>query len=234
MHSVLLIRPLEDALPLANALRLKGIEPCIYPLFEPYFFPLSPLTNPQALIITSKNALRAIKEQENLKQTPLYVVGDQTAELANELGFSNVFNASGNSQDLISLILQKARREEGILWYLSGEIIKTNIIEELRTKGFQAERQVVYGIKEIENVPLSFLSKLKEEKISHAMFFSPHTTTLFVNILKRHGLEKTTEKMTSLCLSQAIADKASALRWKKIWVSPKPTTKHMKDYFNEE
>ncbi len=87
MLRILLIRPLEDALPIAGILASKGVESLLYPLFRAHFLPIPPLKTPQALIITSKNALRAAAAYDMLKKIPLYVVGDQTARLAQVQGF---------------------------------------------------------------------------------------------------------------------------------------------------
>lgn len=234
MPRVLLIRPLEDALPIAKVLKSLGVESLLYPLFKPRFFPIPPLKTPQALIITSKNALRAIEGYEELKKIPLYVVGDQTAHFAQDKGFSKVLSASGTSQELTELILGHAHYERGVLWHLSGEVIKGNIVNELRAKGFEAERHIVYHIIEAENFPESLLFDLQNEKISHVMFFSPHTTTIFVNLINKNALEKIAYRMTALCLSHEVAEIARVIEWNKIWVSPQPATQNMTGYFDEE
>ena len=234
MRRVLLIRQMEEALPLAKLLELKGVESCLYPFFKPHFLSFPPLKNPQALIITSKNALRALEGREDVKNLPLYVVGDQTAYLAKNMGFSHVLSASGTSQELTHLILHHAQREKGILWHLSGEIIKGNIVKTLQLKGFEAERRIIYHIEEIKDFPIPLLTDLQNQKISHVMFFSPHTTSIFVKLLKKNGLEEKTSHMTSLCLSQDIAKKALELKWKKSWICSPPMAQNMIEYFNEE
>lgn len=228
------MRPLEDVLPMATILKSKGIECSHYPLFKPHFLPLPPLKNPQALIITSKNAIRALKEYESLKKIPLYVVGDNTAELARQTGFVNISSASGTSQELINLIIKKAERDKGILWHLSGEMVKGNIVESLKSAGFEAKRQIVYRIEDLIDFPSSLYEKLKNGTISHLLFCSPRTTTCFINLLKKNKIEKSSCHMISLCLSEDIGEKALGLKWKKLWVSPKPTIKDLMGYFDEE
>lgn len=234
MSRVLLIRPLQDALPLARILKAKGLQPRLYPLFKPHFLPLPPLTNIQGLIITSKNALRAVRKHHDLMAIPLYVVGDETARLARLIGFTHVLSASGTSQDLINLILQHAHREGGIFWHLSGESIRGRILKSLRDIGFQAERHIVYQIKDSKDIPPSLCVELQNQHISYAFFFSPRTTKVFANLLKKRGLEKVTRQMTSLCLSKEVAKEAMAFEWKKIWVSPQPTLESLIGYFNEK
>lgn len=234
MRRVLLTRPLVDASPLAKVLEQKGIQSYVYPLFQLRFLPLLPLENPRAVIITSKNALRALEKHDTLKELPLYAIGDQTAQLAKDMGFLHVFNASGTSQDLIKLILNTARPSKGILWHLSGEIIHENIVDILKAHGLKAERRIVYYTEEVDILPLSLQTYLKNQEISHVIFFSPHTVALFVKVLKKYALEKSACQMCALCLSKNIFIKASTLEWKEKWISLKPTAKSLMEYFDEK
>jgi uroporphyrinogen-III synthase len=234
MRLALIIRPLRDALPLARELKSRGVEPYLCPLYHPCFLPVSPLENLQALIVTSKNALRAIENQEALKKIPLYAVGDKTAQLAHDMGFSQVISASGTSQELIQCVLQEAHPKAGILWHLSGEIAKGNIVETLNAKGFEARERIVYRIEQTKNLPVLLLSHLQNQELTHVLFFSSHTTLLFVNLLKMNGLEKLACQMRAICLSQDVALKASTLTWKEIWISPKPEAQSIMGYFDEE
>lgn len=234
MRRVLLIRQQEESLSLCNFLKSYGIESCSYPLFEPLFLPLPFLENPQALLITSKNALRAIQHHEFYKKIPIYAVGDQTAQLAKSMGFIHVLSASGTGKDLINLVIQKASQTKGILWHLSGDIIKENIAETLEQQGFSAKRQVVYSIQEVEIMPPPLLHDLKGKTFSHVLFFSPRTTDIFIKLLKKNELEPIAAEMTSLCLSQNVLQKTKEILWKKAWVSPKPTIEDMIEYFNEK
>ncbi len=230
----LVIRQEEEALSLAKALTAKGVEPYLCPLFKPFFLPCPSLENPQGLIITSKNALRALEEREELKQLPLYVVGDQTAQFAKNRGFKTVFSSSGTSKELLFLILQKAARTNGTLWHLSGDVVRGDIVETLKTEGFQAQRHIIYHIKEVDDLPSSLISDIQQQKMSHVLFFSPRTTDVFINLLEKNGLEKMASSITSLCLSQNVVERARCLDWKKIWVSPRPTVQGMIGYFNEK
>ena len=234
MPRVLIIRQREDAIPLANSLREKGIIPYVCPLFKPRFLSLPSIQNPQGLIITSKNALRSLRGRTDFHTLPLYTVGDKTAELAKSLGFLNIFSAAGDSKDLLTLITQKASPLKGPLLYLSGAIVKGNITENLSTAGFDIKRHIVYRLESRKAFPSSLKKALVQGEISHILFFSPHTTTLFLNLLKKEKLEAATEKMTSLCLSQDVVKKALDISWREVWASPQPTVEAIMGYFNEK
>jgi uroporphyrinogen-III synthase len=231
MPHVLLIRSVEDALSTALTLKSKGIESSHYPLFTPRFLPLPVLENPQALIVTSKNGVRSLEKLGIFKHLPLYTVGDKTAELAAQHGFSTIFNASGTSADLLQLILKTAHPEKGVLWHLSGREIKGNIVESLTAEGFEAKRHIVYEMEDAPELPSALCTDLREQKFSHVLLCSPRTTQVFVELLKNQHLEKVTHQMTALCLSPEIAAKASSLDWKNIWVSPRPDLESLLGYF---
>lgn len=234
MQRVLLIRALEEAIPLAKELASRNIKSDLYPLFKARFLPFKPLTRPQALLITSKNALRGIQSYAELKNIPLYVVGDKTAELASSFGFSKILSASGTSRELIQLILSKADPQEGILWHLSGARVKVDIVGILQAAGFEAMRRIIYDMESATELPSSLVTKLQNQLISHILFFSPHTTHIFVNLLKRNNLEMATSQITALCLSESVAKSACILTWEKLWISPKPTAQDLMEYFNEK
>ncbi len=234
MYHVLIIRSLKDAVPMEMALRSKGIEVSHYPLFNPQFFPIPPLNNPQALIVTSKNAIRALAGYDTLKQIPLYAVGDQTGEFAKHSGFFNVLSASGTSEELIQLIVKTERQGKGILWHLSGEHAQGNIIEALTLAGLEAKQQVVYRIEDAIELPQSLCREIKNHSISHVFFCSPRTTSLFINLLKKKRLAKNACHIISLCLSEDVKEKALGVNWRKVWISPRPSINDLMGYFDEE
>ncbi len=231
MRSILIIRQKEEAEALADLLIGKGVTPYLCPLFTPHFFPPPSLTGVQGLIITSKNALRALRGRDEFLNIPLYVGGDETADFAKNMGFSTVLSASGATNELIHLIRQEVRPEGGILWYLSGEVIRGTLQETLRMAGFHVKRHIVYQIEQAKDFPTSFALDLKAHVISHVLLFSPHTTILFSRLLKERGLDQYMPQITAVCLSAEVAAAATRLAWKDVWISPHPTVQAMMAYF---
>lgn len=232
MSYILITRPYVDAQPLAQTLKSKGLKPLLCPLYEPHFLSLPPLKDPQALIITSKNALRALEKAEDLKKLPLYGVGDETALLAERMGFTTVMSSSGTSEDLLKLILKHAQPKMGILYHLSGQIIKVDLIKELQAKGLKGERHIAYSIQDVDTIPGPLLYHIQNQKISHVLFFSSRTANIFVNLFNKNKLGERASSMIALCLSQDVAQAIRSLEWKAVWISPEPTMKTMIEYFD--
>jgi uroporphyrinogen-III synthase len=234
MQNVLIIRPQKEALSLAHSLKIRNIKSTLFPLFKPRFLPILDLGTPQAFIITSKNALYSLEGREDLKQIPLFVVGDQTAALAHDMGFTTVYKGSGTSQDLTGVILSHAHPKAGLLLHLSGEKVTGRLIEALREYGFDARRQIVYKIEDAPELPSQLIDSLHNKTLTHVMFFSPRTTMVFVNLLNKSKLERATSHMTSLCLSENVAEKARLIPWVKVWISSEPTAEAMIEHFDEK
>lgn len=234
MHNVLIIRPLKEAHSLYNSLKLQNIKSTLYPLFKTCFLPICDLGRPQAFIITSKNALYALEGRQDLKDIPVYGVGEQTSYVAKNIGFTRVFCGSETSRGLTQFVLKNADPKKGPLLHISGEKVTGKIVETLRKHGFEANRHLAYKIEDPTELPPSLIKDLHNKTLTHVMFFSPRTTEVFVNLLKESELTETTTHMTSLCLSKNVAEKAGLIPWKDIWISPNPTTEAMTRYFDEK
>ena len=106
---VLVTRPEPDATRQAERLAARGHEPVLAPLLaieSANNVPLE-LDGAQALIVTSRNALRALASHRDLAaslQLPLFAVGEATAKAATELGFTTVIAGPGTGEELSRLI----------------------------------------------------------------------------------------------------------------------------------
>ena len=95
---LLVTRPAEDAAPLAALLEEKGHEVTLEPLLtiEPVDNAVLDFEGVQALLITSANGVRAFAERNAERDLPVLAVGDASASVARELGFTNVESATGD------------------------------------------------------------------------------------------------------------------------------------------
>ena len=91
---LLVTRPEPDANRQAEALAKRGHDPVLAPLLTIEFLNGVPLelAGAQALIVTSRNALRPLALHPDLDvalQLPLFAVGEATARAAAQLGFAD-------------------------------------------------------------------------------------------------------------------------------------------------
>src|SRR5262245_7200509 len=96
---LLITRPLEDAVVIAELLRARGHVPIIAPLMDVHYRDGPPLglDAVQAVLATSANGVRALARRTSRRDVPLYAVGPQTAESARSGGFKTVLSAEGDA-----------------------------------------------------------------------------------------------------------------------------------------
>ena len=101
---LLVTRPEPDATRQAEILAAHGHEPVVAPLLliEPATDVILDLGGAQALIVTSRNALRALSSHPDLAlslRLPFFAVGEATAKAATDLGFAKVTAGPGTGED---------------------------------------------------------------------------------------------------------------------------------------
>ena len=125
---LLVTRPEPDATRQAETLAARGHEPVVAPLLliEPAKDMTLDLDGAQALIVTSRNALRALASHPDLAASlrlPLFAVGEATAKAATELGFAKVTAGPGTGEELSRLIADTLDPKAGALVHLAGETV---------------------------------------------------------------------------------------------------------------
>src|SRR4029077_13771862 len=98
----LVTRPRTEAMALAEALAVRGIEAIIEPLLDIHYrdAPAPDLTGVQAVLCTSANGVRALARLSRERGLTLLAVGEATAARARQEGFFRVESAGGNVDDL--------------------------------------------------------------------------------------------------------------------------------------
>jgi hypothetical protein len=146
---LLVTRPEPDATRQAEALAALGHEPVVAPLLliEPAKGTPLDLGGAQALIVTSRNAIRALASHRELSDSlriPLFAVGEATAKAAAELGFTKVTAGPGTGEALSRLIADILEPKAGALVHLAGETVAFDLKSALQAKGFTIRQPVLY------------------------------------------------------------------------------------------
>lgn len=220
----LITRPAEDAGEIAAALRERGLEPIVEPLLTVRPLPDvdPPLDNVQAILLTSRNGVRALAAATTVREVPVFAVGDSTATLAREMGFGPVESAAGDSASLEGLVAERLDPANGALYHGAGRAVAGNLAERLSGRGFEVRRAVLY-----DAVPATALSTrvrdlLRRGEIDLALFFSPRTAETFVMLLRDAGLDTACTSVTGICLSSAVAQHLGDLTWRTLSIAERP------------
>lgn len=208
---ILVTRPEPDAQAQAETLAARGHEAVLAPLLIVETIPGAPLglNGAQAVIVTSRNTLRALADHPDREQAlrlPLFAVGEASAVKAMKLGFADVTAGTNTAQGLLPLIAGALDPKAGPLVHLSGENLAFDLKAALEAQGFKVARQILYRAVPAPELPAEALAALREGRLDAAIFMSPRTAQTFADLLDLHGAVTQGKRLVCYCLSQAVAE----------------------------
>ena len=208
MTKILLTRPQKISEKIANNLTKKNLSFLIQPLFSIIKindFNL-PTKDPQAILISSFNAVFALEKLDVNQNILILAIGENTATAIKELGYSNVIFADNSSVSLLRLAQQKLDKSNGLIIYLSGQIITLDLEKELLNMDFETQRIVVYKTKEIEKFSEQTIVEITNNNISEIWIYSQNSAKIFYKLIKKYNLFEYLKQIKILSFSQHIAN----------------------------
>ncbi len=216
---ILITRPLDESINLADEIVKLGHQPIISPLLKIELFKninFKLFNKYEGIIISSKNALKAIDQaNKNLK---LFIVGEQTTQFAKTLGFSNSICAGRNIIEV-----KETMQQYNNLLYLSG----VDISDSLNLLEKKIDRLEVYQAQRIESASDNFLDFIKLNDLRLCLLFSTRTAEIFIDFIKEYKLESYCKNIMALSLSNKINNKLRTVKLDSYYVSEEPTLKSM-------
>jgi uroporphyrinogen-III synthase len=222
---VLVTRPEPDAAHEAELIAARGHRPVLAPLLEIEFCRAAlPLAGARALVVTSRNALRALARHPDrvaALKFPLYAVGDATAEAAWDFGFAEVTAGPGTAKELAALIVREVAPEWGPLVHLAGETLAFDLEAALGAQGFAVRKAVLYRAVPVEALPPEALDLIAAGRAEGVVLMSARSATTFAALIAKHGLVTQAKSLVCYCLSEAVAEAAAPLGC-KVRVAARP------------
>ena len=208
---IALTRPTADNATLAEQLTKCGHEPVIAPLLTIELHPPSAaeLASASALIITSRNALRAIAGIP-VTGIPLFAVGSGTAVLARSLGFQSIITGPGTAEQLATYVVRERSPSAGSLLALTGEDVAYDLAGELSAQGFDVRPLTVYRSEPVAECPAVLETGLRSGKLDGIVLLSPKTARTYGTLLSEKQMLGFAARLPHFCLSSKVAD---ALSW---------------------
>ena len=221
---ILVTRPGEDGIALAELLNVSGIDSIVDPLMsiQQIHGPQLKLEGVQALLLTSANGVRALVNRSSRRDIPIYAVGEATATTARKFGFSQVHSADGNVDMLVDLVENILKPEDGSLLHIAGSSIAGDLIKSLSNSGFQCSRVILYKTNNSRRLLDSTIADIKQNKIDAVMLYSPRSAEIFVNLIRKARLVRSCQKIILICLSDAVYKKTLKIQWKAVKTSTEP------------
>jgi len=219
MH-ILLTRPLEDCHEMILKFQSLGHEVSHLPLIaiEGLKHESLDYSDFKGVVFTSSNAIKFLDIKNIDKKINCFCVGNATEKKARSSGFQNVFAAEGNVNNLKEIILQNFNSSEGKLLYVSGEIISSDLDQQLITKGYNIIRIINYRAKPIEKFEQSFIDSLKLKMPKIVYVYSQNSAISFLNIIKNYQLESLWMDTNLMCMGEKTSAILNEIKWQKIFL----------------
>lgn len=228
MH-VLVTRPEADAIEFKSEIEALGHDVTLAPMLTIECLPIDPsaLENVQAIVVTSRNGLRALAASgppAHVLNLPLFAVGPATAACAEDMGFSNIATGSGAASALVPLIASRAGPAGGPILYLAGDDVAFDLSTPLENQGFEVRKLVTYRALTVSSFAPETVRLIAEGRIDAVILMSQRTATAFSKAIVGAGLEERCRKLTCVCISQNVAQALKDLGSAPIAVAPEPNS----------
>ena len=219
MH-ILLTRPLEDCSEMIIKFKSLGHQVSHLPLLniEKIDYEQINFSDYKGIIFTSTNSVKFLDLNQIDKNILCFCVGSATEKKARNAGFQNVFAAEGNVNNLKELILQNFNPTEGKLIYISGEVVSSNLDQELILDGYSVDRIVNYKANEIKKYDENFIEKLKLNMPDITYIYSKNSAINFLKVIKNYQLETLWMNTNLMCVGEKTSAALNEIKWKKIFL----------------
>jgi uroporphyrinogen-III synthase len=231
---VLVTRPEDDAAETAALLKARGHNAIVAPLLGVNYHDGHPLhlDGVQALLFTSVNGVRAFARRTSLRDFPAFAVGSQTAAAARVAGFSHVYDADGNVEQLAGAVRALAKPDGGALLHAAGAEAEGRLASLLTAAGFTVRTEVLYDVPAVREMPEAARAAIAAGEADAALLFSARSAQVFADCLAKAGLSPA--GLIAACISEAASRPLSALPFKEIRIAARPNQTSLLDVLGSE
>ena len=219
MH-ILLTRPLEDCSEMILKFKSLGHQVSHLPLLniEKINYEEINFSDYGGIIFTSANAVKYLDNNKLNKNIYCFCVGNVTEKKARSVGFQNTIAAEGNVLNLKELILQNYMSKDRPLLYISGEIISTDLDQQLIDEGYSVKRIINYKVNHNEKFNENFIKELKVNIPDIVYVYSQNSASSFLNFIKIYQTENIWMNTNLMCIGEKTSSILNEIKWKKIFL----------------
>ncbi len=219
---LLVTRPQPEAAGTAAALAAQGHEVMLAPMLETVLLPPPDAPpRPAGLLFTSANAVRAVAAWPPAllqKDVPAFTVGDRTAAMAADAGFTRLRSADGDSAALAALVMAEFSPKAGPLLYPTIAHPAGELAGRLTGAGFTVETIEAYRMVAADALPAEVAAALAAETLDGVLLYSRRTAETFLALAG--PLRPHLAALLFYCLS---ADVAAPLATGLVRIAARPT-----------
>lgn len=223
---LLVTRPEPEAEETAAALRALGHDVLVQPLLDIVFAaPPAGLPEPAAIVVTSRNGVRALAAwpaAAGWRAKPVHAVGAATAAAARAAGFTDVRAGGGDVATLTERVLAEFPPDGGPILYLAARDRAGALAGTLGARGFDVRTVEAYRAEPAPRLDAAVAAALKAGAIDGALFLSRRTAETFRDLAVAAGLQDRARQIAYFALSEAVAAPLRALSGSGVRVAPRP------------
>jgi len=224
MSTILVTRPKLEAKTTIAKLEAMGHRVISAPMIEIKRISFELPDEDRSLIISSRNGARLGLANVQNKDRPIFAVGEQTANEARKLGFTNITVGPGTARQLVPILLEAGITDKRKYSHLCGSIISYNVADALSAEGFDAENIITYQSNKVTSLSPEVQDALDAGEIDIALFYSPRTATTFEETTAEMGRSDWLTKMEAIGLSPRVAQELIG-PWRSVRYAIIPTEK---------
>ena len=172
-----------------------------------------------ALIFTSANAVRNLKVLNKDKNKLCFCVGSITEKIARQLGYQNTLSAGGTVNALKNLIINSEQiNEKSRLAYFCGDNVAYDLDLELKKEGLKINSIINYKSEKITDLNDQNKTIITNHAPDIIFVYSLRSGESFLEIVKNHSLYPLMTGSKVMCISEKVASVFKSDGWKKVEV----------------
>lgn len=225
--TILITRPVEDAAETARMAEALGFTPLIAPVMAVHDVDAT-LPDPalyKAILFSSANGVRSFERRMTrtaYAHLPVFAVGEHTALVARNAGFTTVHCGSGTMASLIPVI-QRELNVPARLLHLRGRDRREDPRHYLALNdGWAFDDVILYETRGVDRFDPAVMSALRSGAVQAVMLYSAKSAECFVAALHRDWPDASLPGTKALCLADSVVESAGQLNWAEILVSRSP------------
>jgi uroporphyrinogen-III synthase len=207
---ILLTRPEPDASETAARLQAGGHEVVVAPLLTIAIAPPpSDPPDPKAIILTSRNGVRALAtwpQAAQWRDVPVFVTGVATARTAREAGFADVRTAASDAADLADHFMAHIDKDMRPILYPAARDRSGALTEGLRANGYDVRTIEAYGAEMAKTLGAAGMDAVRRQAIEGVLLYSNRTAEAFRTIVDRYDLTEHLRMTVLYALSNRVAE----------------------------
>ena len=104
------------------------------------------------------------------------------------------------------------------LLYISGEIISTDLDQQLIDEGYSVKRIINYKVNHNEKFNENFIKELKVNIPDIVYVYSQNSASSFLNFIKIYQTENIWMNTNLMCIGEKTSSILNEIKWKKIFL----------------